>query len=172
MIFIKTIKIMNNDSNDNVRAFDAPIRDQLINNRSNLSVSQNFSQNTENDPEMMMAIEESLRMYEKNVEMNKQVEKLQQNQSQKAEKEKAEEELRVENLRKKLGIIISRLKSISSTDSVAEDLLTWINWECTPTHLLTSFRPPTKNSLYEMKNWIQKNLNPSMQKLLEEQNFF
>jgi hypothetical protein len=156
---------------DNIRACDESIRDQLINGRANLSVTQQYQAN-DNDPDVRFAIEESLRMYEKEIEMNEQVSKLKQEQIQKQQEEEEIEQVRVQSIREKLGLVIARLKTIFSKDSVAQDLLQWIEWECTPTHLLTSFRPETKSTIHEMKTWIKKNLNPAMQKILEDQRFF
>ena len=162
---------MDNDSNQNIRAFDPSIQDQLITGRANLSVTQNYRP-LEEDPEIRFAMEESLRMYEKDLEMNEQIEKLKREQELKQKEEETLEEIRVQSIRDKLGLIISRLKTVFATDPIAQDLLQWMEWECTPTHYLTSFRPATKSTIHQMKTWIKKNLNPTMQKILEEQRFF
>jgi len=158
---------------DNIRAFDQSVTDQLISGGANVSVTQNFSNNNyEDDPQVALAIAESLKMYEKDLQMSEQIEKLEMEQKMKVINEEKEEEARVQAIRDKLRFIISRLKTVFPKDPIAIDLLQWIEWECTPTHLLTSFRPKTNNSIHDIKMWIKKNLNPSMQATLEEQRFF
>lgn len=158
---------------DNIRAYDQSVTDQLIRGGANLSVTQNFNNNNyDDDPQIALAIAESLKMYERDLQMSEQIEKLEEEQKRKQTNEEKEEEARVQAIREKLRFITSRLKTVFPKDPVAIDLLQWIDWECTPTHLLTSFRPKTNSSIHEIKMWIKKNLNPSMQATLEEQRFF
>jgi hypothetical protein len=157
---------------DNIRAFDQSVTDQLIRSGANVSVTQNFNNNYDDDPQIALAIEESIKMYEKDLQMSEQIEKLEREQKMKQTNEEIEEVARVQAIRDKLRFITSRLKTVFPKDTIAIDLLQWIEWECTPTHLLTSFRPKTNSSIHEIKMWIKKNLNPSMQATLEEQRFF
>lgn len=158
---------------DNIRAYDPSVRDQLIQGGANVAVTQNYNNNNlDDDPQIALAIAESLKMYERDLQMSEQIEKLEEEQKRKQSYEEKEEEIRVQAIRERLRFITSRLKTVFPKDPIAIDLLQWIEWECTPTHLLTSFRPKTNSSIHDIKMWIKKNLNPSMQATLEAQRFF
>jgi hypothetical protein len=74
---------------------------------------------------------------------------------------------RVKALREKLGMVTTRLRTAFAKDDVAIDLLAWIEWECTPTHDLKSFRPRSNHSIATIRQWMSKNLNPALVTLLQ-----
>ena len=157
---------------DHVRDCDPVINDNLLSSSVSSTISQEFLSYDENDQEFYTALEESIRIYE--LEQNMQKKQLD---AEKKRKEKEleltmKENLRIEKLREKLGLIISRLKTVFHNDPYANDLLTCIEWECTPYHKLSTLKPVTKNSLIEIKKWANNNLNPKMNEILESLSFF
>lgn len=162
---------MENDD-EFIRKFDNTINDNLISSNIPSDLSQNFVAFDPNDQELNMAIEESIKLYEMEKIYGEQLKKLEEEKKIKELKIQEKENIRVEELKLKLGIVISRLKNYFKDDDVAKDLLKWIEWECTPIHLLKSFRPNTKFSIIEIKEWIKKNLNNKMIELLESTSFY
>lgn len=169
----KKIKINRMEEiSDHVRDCDPIINDNLLSSSVSSTISQEFSPYDENDLELYQALEESIKIYE--LEQNFQKKQLE---AEKRRKEKEleltmKENLRIEKLREKLGIIISRLKTAFNNDPYANDLLECIEWECTPYNQLSSLKPVTKNSLIEIKKWANHNLNPKMNEILESLSFF
>jgi len=147
---------------DDIRAFDLNYTDRLIND----------DVQDEEDPLMRIALEESIKSWKTEKKYSREIERLKQESLMKELKKKEEEVERTDRLREKLGILISRLRTVFKNDVAAQDLLRWIDWECTPTHDLQSLRPETTSSIAEMKDWIHKNLNPSMIKLIQDLSFF
>jgi hypothetical protein len=158
-IYIFGIKLI---MEDNVRAFDNNFTDQLI--------DDNFSD--EEDPILRVALHESIKSWKSEKKYSREIERLKKESLIKEQQKKEEEIRRIEELREKLGILISRLKTVFKNDKVAHDLLKWIDWECTPTHELQSLRPYTETSIQEMKDWIVKNLSPTMIRLIEGLSFY
>lgn len=162
---------MENDD-EFIRNFDNTINDNLISSNVPSIITQNFIPYDPNDQELNMAIEESIKLYEMEKIYAEQLKKLEEEKKIKELKIQEKENIRVEKLRQKLGIVISRLKNYFKDNDIAKDVLKWIEWECTPTHLLKSFRPDTKSSMIEIKEWIKKNLNNKMIELLESTSFY
>lgn len=149
---------------DDVRPFDSTMRTTLLG-TDRKEVRSLIAQ--EEDIHMKIAMEESLRVFEKEEETHLRLMRLEQERIQEQEEKHLAELERVRKLRLNLGIIITRLRTIFSKDKIAVDLLAWIEWECTPTHDLTSFRPHTKHSIMDIRQWMSKNLNSSFVELLE-----
>lgn len=166
----------NNDDedNENIRAFDNTYRDNLLPSNVNLDVAYSARRRTEedDDPMVRIALEESLKMYEKERELEEQLRRIESEKRQEDERKCRMEEERTQKLRERFGMIMSRLKTVYRGDPIAADLVLWIEWEMTPTHLLTTFRPKTSNTILQMKEWAYKNLNPAMMKDLETLSFF
>lgn len=150
---------------DDIRKYDETFTDKLI-----PDITQNNLD--EEDDIIKFVIQESINQFQKDNEYKKQLKKLEIEQKIKQEKINNIEIERTEQLKSDLGLIVSRLKTIFKDQSEAEDLLKWIEWECTPTHLLTEFRPNTRHSLLEIKKWIENNLNPLIIKKLYKLSFF
>jgi hypothetical protein len=161
---------MDNNDDDFVRNFDFSYSDTLL--PSTPTIMNQEYIHEDDDPLVRMAIEESIKIWEQENKTKKEIEKFEKENEEKNKKKQEEEIQRTNKIREKLGLVISRLKTAFKDNEMANDVLKWIEWECTPTHLLQNFRPNTQHSIYELKNWIYKNLNPNMIKLLEETSFF
>lgn len=160
---------MHNNEESDIRSFDFSYSDTLLPPTPTI-INQKYI--PEDDPMIHMAIEESIKIWEQENKTKKEIERLEKENEEKNRKKQEREIDRTNKIREKLGLVISRLKTVFKNDEMAIDVLKWIDWECTPTHLLQNFRPNTHHSIFELKNWIYKNLNPNMIKLLEETSFF
>lgn len=118
------------------RPCDAAYRDVLIR-----------EDEEEEDPEIRLAMEQSLREYRLRAE---------------EAARRRREEIRVAALAARFGIVTARLRQAYPNDPIARDLIRWIEWELTPTHELKTLRPETTHPLRQIHEWIEKNLNPAL----------
>lgn len=161
---------------DNIRPFDRVRREALMPSISPavFQSAANFGRQREDtmDESMRIAIEESIQMYERERIHSQKMEELERERIERERERQHQEEERVSQLRERMGILISRLKTVFRDDTIAKDILIIIEWECTPTHQLESFRPMTIHSLEQIRQWIDKNLNPQLKTLLKELSVF
>jgi len=157
---------------EQVRDCDKVYKDNLLSSSVSSNISQNFLHQDIDDVEMNEAIEESIRLYEMEQKIIIQKARLDEERQQKQAEIRRKEEKRVEELRARLGIIVSRLKTIFADDAIAKDLAVCIEWECTPNHLLMVYKPNTQFSMTQIREWATKNLNPKMNELLSTLSFY
>jgi hypothetical protein len=153
------------DDDDDIRPSDRTYQDRLMGGIDRREVRSSIE--GEEDVYMKIAMEESLRAFEKEEDTKRRLAQLEEERIREEQKKIAVEMNRVRELREKLGIVIQRIRVAFAKDEMAVDLLAWIEWECTPTHHLESFRPRSKHSILEIREWMSKNLNPSVISLLE-----
>jgi len=155
---------IDDDEEDNVRPYDSVLRDTLMG-ADRRQVRSTIAQ--EDDVHMRLAMEESLRVFEKEEEDKRRLAELEQERIREEQAKIQLEMERVKALREKLGMVTTRLRTAFAKDDVAIDLLAWIEWECTPTHDLKSFRPRSNHSIATIRQWMSKNLNPTLVTLLQ-----
>jgi leucyl aminopeptidase len=153
------------------RPFESSFSDQLIPSNVNFNVSQNFIHEEEDDI-YRATIEESIRLFQEQSMKNKQIEECEKKRLKEEEDRKLIDIKRSEERKAKFKPIFIKLNRFFKGDDIANDIINIIEWECTPTYLLTSFRPQTKNSRKEIDAWIKKNINPADRALLEEISYF
>jgi serine phosphatase RsbU (regulator of sigma subunit) len=149
---------------DDIRPCDNVFRDTLMG-ANRREIRSTIAQ--EDDVHMRLVMEESLRTFEKEEQDKRRLEQLEQERIREEQAKIQAEINRVKALREKLGMVTTRLRTAFSKDDVAVDLLAWIEWECTPTQDLQSFRPRSKHSIAMIRQWMTKNLNPALVTLLQ-----
>jgi len=162
------------DNNDDVRAFDNNYQDTLISSSIPPFVSQNYTANTFDDQDELtrLAIEESIQMYEKEVEQKKKNEEMERMREEEEKRKKKLDEERCKERFEKFRQAHIRLKTFFKEDNIAKDVIEIIDWECTPIHLLKSYRPSIHYPKEDIRNWIQRNLPDRLANNLYELSYF
>lgn len=126
----------------------------------------------EEDPDILFAIQESLRLQKYEV----QIESLRKKEEQRRLEQKQKEEDYLLAKKKKFGLLLARLKTLlqhspSPQESlIIQDLIHGIEWSCTRSYFVFEFQPTYQSHPKDRHTWILHHLSKPFQKLLLDEN--